>query len=186
MANRGMTAAEIAKWSDPNGKYAYLVKLVFSTTLYFTTAPKDIIYDAHLYSSTGDLLEISDITEDIMPMVGSCSITLSCANDDNISVALLEDFIDAPVTIVLIKLTDDIDVDAALTVFEGTIKKPNVTENPETGDSRVVWSLASHWAAFEQQAGRYCNDTDQQRLYSGDTFFKFADQTLRDIKWGRA
>jgi len=41
------------------------------------------------------------------------------------------------------------------------------------------------WSDFERTAGRRTNDNDQQVYYPGDRGFQFADDALKDIKWGR-
>ena len=185
MSARGMSAANIADLSKDGVKMYHLVSIALSSTEYFTTAPIDITYGGNTYVSSGRFVSIGNITENLMPRVGTTTINMSGVDSTNISLVLTENFIDAAVNISIAILNSDDSLNFAIDHFKGTIKSFSFSEDPKSGTANLSWEVASHWADFEKTAGSYANNKDQQRTYPNDTFFTFADKTLTDIKWGK-
>jgi hypothetical protein len=55
-----------------------------------------------------------------------------------------------------------------------------------TRTSIIDLACASHWADFERKAGRLTNINSQQYFFPADTGFRYAANSIKDIKWGKA
>ena len=58
--------------------------------------------------------------------------------------------------------------------------------NDSTTSSVLKLDLESYFANSGQVNGRITNNTTQQRFFSGDKGFEFADQIIKDLKWGNS
>lgn len=162
-----------------------LVELQFSTTVYLTNSYKDVAWNGNTYLSTG-LLSMSAVTEDTELSAGSINVTLSGVDQDNISTALTEDFINDRVLIYRGFFNDATVIVDPVLIFDGRIDSFDMPEDVTSGTSNLIWSVLSHWADFEKIAGRRTNHNDQIRYYPNDKGFEFASEIIKDIKWGRA
>lgn len=184
--SRGITDAELAWLQSNRRRFKHLVKIEWAAgTSYWTTAPIDITYLSNTYESAGGIMEIGDLVENVVPTVQSTTIKLTGILSDNISLILNNSFIDVPVTITAVLLDKTNTVQVALP-FKYVGERPSCSDDLDAGTSDVILNITSHWSTFDKVAGRYCNNNDQTARYSGDTFFKFADQPLRNIRWGQA
>jgi len=156
-----------------------------TVTEYFTTAPCDISYGGNTYLSTNRLMSVSNIKESMSPTVGTATITMSGIDSSNISIMLTENFVDAPVIISMVILDENNTTLLVKDIFTGGLQDPSLSEDRDSGTATIVWACTGFWATFEQKGGMYCNINDHQRHYPGDTFFKYADQSQREVKWGR-
>jgi len=184
MSGRGLTSTEVSYISKDSIRLFHLVEMVFSSTLYFTTAPINLIYGANVYQSAGELLNVGDIKENIVPTIQSTNVVMSGVPSVNIAVMLSEDYVDAPVIITIITLNERNEIEFSRDTL-WYIQKPSFSEDVQSGSAILTWHLANHFASFEQKRGMFLNENDHQRFYSGDTFLKLADQTQRNIPWGR-
>lgn len=182
--SRGFSASDLAILQRNQKRFRHLVKMEFSTVLYLTTAPADVTYSSDSYVAANQILSIGDLSENVVPTVQTTNITLSGIESDNISIMLTEDFINVPVTITAVILDTDNSVLVAVP-FKYLIQSCSFDDNLDSGKLTVNWTLTSHWSNFDRVAGRWCNSRDQQYFYSGDTFFKSADQPLRSARWGQ-
>ena len=70
-------------------------------------------------------------------------------------------------------------------VFDGRLDQPTVQEDFTNGSATVQVKASSHWSDFQSTNGRHTNDSEQQALHTGDTFFEKAAEVNKDVKWGR-
>lgn len=186
MADRGMSAAMLAEIAKSEVLTCLLVEMyVDSGTLYFTDAYMDLTWNSNTYSSAGNFLSISDITESINDEIPSISLVLSGVPAANVAIALSQDVIDRQVIIRRAYLDASyLVITDPLELFNGNISSyPTIRDN--RGSSSISFDVSSHWADFERVAGRRTNNEDHQVDYPGDTFFLFASEIIKDAPWGR-
>jgi len=153
---------------------------------YITDAPVDISAHSQTYLSGRGMLAVSDIQEAEELKIESVEITLSGLESENVKLFLDYDYIDRRVLIYRAVIGNDYAVIGdPIIVFDGRLDQPKVLEDFKAGKATLGITATSHWADFEAVSGRHTNDTEQQTLYSGDTFFQKATETQKDVKWGR-
>ena len=86
-------------------------------------------------------------------------------------------------TISLAVLVNGVVQGMPLIIYKGTIDSFSIRETNKT--SVLAIKLTSHWASYNQKAGRYSSDSLQQDLYSGDRIFKYAHSEQNNIGWGK-
>lgn len=178
MADRGLSANAITLLGASTVTFYHLLRVDFSTKLYYTDAPHDISYDdgdgAQTYVSSANCPEFPDIKESlgIKPSSLSFKFTGTAANH---ALTLTENYKNAPV---YIYRSIGIDASEVIKLFEGYLDSYKTDEDAQAGTSEVTWRCVSHWANWEAQSGRWINSTSQARIgYSSDGFFDFAGVT---------
>jgi len=164
---------------------AHLVKVNFDTPVYLTDHAHALTYNSQSYESGGHLLGMSQVNETAEMRVGSFSLNLSGVEQSYISILLSQNVINRQVLIsrVVINATGGIIGDPIL-LYDGRIETFSIADQSDT--STINLAVTSHWSDFEKRAGRRTNDASQQSFFPGDKFFKFASQSVKNIKWGRA
>jgi len=181
MSARGLTAAAITALGTSPVTFHNLIRIDFSTPLYYTDSPHDITYGGNTYLSTANIEKFPDIKESlgIKPSTVSFKFTGSLANQ---ALVLTEDSANAEVYYYRYFPTDS----SGITLFQGYIDDVSASEDEQGGKSEVTYTVASHWANWEAQNGRFISSVSQARIgYSSDKFFEFAGVTdgLLDY-WG--
>ncbi len=182
-----MTPSILGEISKQKVRMFDLVEFYFdSGTIYTSMAYKEISWNGNTYLATGNFLKLSGISEEIGLKVGAVSITLSGVNQANIAIALSEDYTDRQVKIYRGFLSEEHLVIAnPVLMFDGRIDSFSLSEDIESGNSALTWTVPSHWADFEKRSGRRCNIEDQQLHFPDDKGFDFASEIVKDLKWGR-
>jgi hypothetical protein len=159
--------------------------------IYLTNAGFDITWDNKTYTSQGDFLGFSNVSEDFDVKIGKFSIYLSAINVNLVNKLYGKDFEGRRVAIRKAFLdfdpmTLDI-VDQPILVFDGIIYNIIITETAATASMQVECSTL--WADFERTAGRKTNNQSNwlfQRGITRDTAFEQAGYVGNtEIKWGR-
>lgn len=156
------------------------------TTTYVTDAPFEVDYNSNTYAGLGQLLGMGDITEEEDLKIESIDITLSALDTSIVKLFLDYDYIDRRVIVYRAVLGEDYQIAGnPILVFDGRLDQPRLAEDFASRTATLAVSATSHWADFEAQNGRHTNDSEQQALYSGDTFFSTSKDTQKDVKWGK-
>lgn len=176
MADRGLSAGAITNLGASTVEMYHLLRIDFSTPVYYTTAPYDITYDdgdgSQTYLSVGTLLRVPDATESLKIKPQTISVSLSGAQAAVFSLLLSEDKnADTYITKYIVASSEGV------LIFKGSTDFYTTTENVKTGDASVKLSIANHWSNWEARAGTYLSDEEQQRLYSGDLGLEFSKIT---------
>lgn len=155
--------------------------------VYITNAPRDISYDGHTWLSLGNFLGFSNVEETSKFQVSNITVSLSGipAYDDSnssfIAQFLAYDYVDKDVEIYRAFFDNDVFEDAIM-IFKGKIDNPIINDNP--GDDLIMAvETVNNWTDYDRRAGRHTNDNEQQAFFSGDLFFEYAADTIKDIKW---
>ena len=182
MANRDMSSAvqdEIVKTSIASFELFELE--LDEGTERATNAPFQIEYNSNTYTALGELIGISEVEESTTMQINEVTVTLTGIDPNkNFYTALLgEDYIDRPMRIYRTLYNNGII--GTFTLFSGRLT--NVVANSSESIGTIEVTAASNFVDFERIAGRKTNDAEQQFHYSGDTFFEFAPEVLKDLVW---
>lgn len=180
MADRGLSAGAITALGAGNVEFYHLVRMDFSTPLYYTTAPYDITYDGDVYLSHVVLMKVPDIAESLDIKPGAINIGLSGATasvhalllseSKNVDVYIYRHIISVPETVLL---------------FKGFTDKFSVKEDLRGSTTTVDLTVSNHWSNWEASAGRSLSDASQQNRYPGDLGMEYL--TITDLfapYWG--
>ena len=183
--SRGIHADVITELAKDAFNMAHLVKIDFSQTVFLTDYAHGITYGGNEYSSSGHLLDLSQVNETSESKVGSFTINLSGVEQTFVSILLSEDFIDREVGISRVILdSEGAIIGEPIPLYNGRMDSFAIKDDKNS--SQINLSTASHWSDFEKESGRRTNHNGQQIYFAGDKGFEFASSVEKVIKWGRA
>lgn len=182
---RSINAATITALQSDAIRLAHLVQIDFPTVARITDYFHEVELDGNGFDPVGHLLSIGQPQETQDLRVGTVQITLSGVDQAYVSVFLNQQYINRRARIWKAVLdTDGSIIGDAILTFDGQITGYGIRDNEN--DSVITVSCASHWADFQRKAGRLTNTNSQQYFFPDDTGFKFAANSTKDIKWGKA
>ena len=182
---RPINAATISALQSDAIRLCHLVQLDFATTVRLTDNYHEVTSDEGLFTPAGHLLDIGQPQETQELRVGSISITLSGVEQSYISFFLGQDYVNRRARIWKAVLSESgAIVGEPILTFDGQITGYSIQDKEDS--STIEMNCASHWADFERKAGRLTNTNSQQYFFPLDTGFRFAANSMKDIKWGRA
>ena len=162
-----------------------MVQIDFNTVLRITDNFHAVASDGEIFLPAGHLLNIDEVQETEELRVGSLRISLSSVDQAFVSTFLRKDYLNRRVRIWNAVLGNSgAIIGEAIPTFDGEITGYAITESRNS--STISVSCASHWADFERKAGRLTNNNSQQYFFPNDTGFRFAAESVKDIKWGKA
>ena len=205
MAKRNLTIAQQIANSKQSVRYYELLYLrvrVTGTSTYeeafYTNAPYDVSITAtqatdmglpagavaETFSSLGGWLQFSTVEEAADFQINNVTVALGGLAGRALPMFLENQYIDQPIKIFRVWYDEDnAMVGDPVMIFDGRIDKPVVSDDPK-GSVTIGCSASSQWVDYQRKGGRHTNNSEQQFFYPGDTGFKFAAQTIRDLKWG--
>lgn len=162
-------------------EYAYIVDLPVS--LHFTNHGSDITVSGTTYESNGLLVKFTDVARS--PELSLSTYQLELSNVDNtIAKAYASGVyrgLEGAISIVV--MIDGVIQGNPLVMYRGTLDSFSVREDNKSASLSL--KLTSHWASYNQKAGRYSSDTLQQDLHAGDRFFQYAHVEQNNLGWGK-
>lgn len=182
---RTVNASTLTALQSDQIRLAHLVRIGFSTELFLTDYAHQISYLTNRYLPASHLLSLDDVQETQDLRVGAMTINLSGVDQAYISIFLNQEYINrrARVWLAIVDSSGSIIGDPIKT-FDGEITGYSLQESK---DSCVInMEVASHWADFERKNGRFTNNNSQQYYFPNDTGMRFAAESIKDIKWGKA
>jgi len=183
--SRAIHADTIAELNKDSFITSHLVSIGFETPVFLTECPVDIVYGGDNYESSSALKGISSVTETSEVQVGSVSVTLSGVNQSYISILLSQPYIDRQLKISRVILDDDFSIiGEPILIYDGRVQSFAINDTEDT--TSIVVTASSHWGDFEKKSGRRTNHNSQQIHFYGDLGFKYAPNSIKDLKWGRA
>jgi len=182
---RTINAATISALQSYEIRMCHLVQIDFDNVVRMTDNFHAIASGGENFLPAGHLLSIQDVQETEELRVGSLKISLSSVDQAFVSIFLNIDYLNRRVRIwnAILNASGQI-VGQAIPTFDGEITGYGITESRNS--STISVSCASHWADFERKAGRLTNNNSQQYFFPNDTGFRFAAESVKDIKWGKA
>lgn len=181
---RGINATTTAAMSGDSFRIATLVNLDLAAPVFLTDYGVNLTINSQLWTSSGHLLEVGDVSETAGLRVNSMTLALSGVEQSFVSAFLSSDYIDRQVKIYRAILDQsNVLVGSEFLVFDGRISAISIDDD-ENG-SIITVEIASHWADFEKTNGRRTNTISQSIHFPGDLGFDYASQTIKNLKWGR-
>lgn len=155
-----------------------------STTFRGWTGVGDLSYGGNTYLGTGNLISVSNITEESDGSARGISVTLNGLPSSIVYIALSDVRQNKSGKIYLGFLDNGSLVSSPVLVFEGRLDVPTMNENPDGASLTITYE--SRLIDLERPRVQRYTHEDQQRLYSGDLGCEFVP-TLQDlsITWGK-
>lgn len=182
---RTINASTLTALQADSVRLAHLVRLGFTSELFITDYGHQITYDSNNYLAASHFLSLDSSQETQDLRVGSMSIMLSAVDQSYVSIFLNQEYVNrrARIWLAVLNASGQIIGDPIKT-FDGEITGYQLSNSK---DSAVVnIQIASHWADFERKNGRFTNPNSQQYYFPSDTGMRFAAESIKDIKWGKA
>ena len=181
--SRGLSSTLKTELAKSNFAWAFLAKLEFNSTYYFTTAQHDLSSGGNSYLSSGMLIDLSEIGEESGISTGGITLTLSAAATSLMTDLLTNGHLHRQVTVSLALLnSSNAIIDSAFELYRGRIESMSIRDKKKT--STLELGIANHWADFDRSNGRSTTDNSQQQKFSGDKGFEFINQSTEAITWG--
>lgn len=193
--SRGLHVNTEAVLSNVDLQVFHLVTFDFSAPFRLTDWVHDIDYNfgsgTETFQSTGRLVSTSGVKESLNIANDTLSLTFTGANSADISLALTENFNDKQVIIrrgffdSTGETTDANIITDPFIIFDGRVSSYKIDDDPMSGESAVTWEIASHWAKWDQVAGRKCNNENAQIYFATETGFSETFNQIGDRTWGK-
>lgn len=166
----------------------YAVKMNFTSgALLLATTYSDLVIGGNTYLGTGNILNISPITETSDTRATGVEIVLSGLDTSILSAGLTEDTQGMVVEIYFGVMTTtsnaDAIVDTPYQIFSGFIDSMVLEESGEL--STLTFTVENKLVTLERPIDRRYTDQDQQNLFTGDKGCEFVT-SLQDksVAWG--
>lgn len=166
----------------------YAIKMKFTSgELRITTTYSNLVIDNESYIGTGDIINISPITETSDTRATGVEIILNGLDTAILSAGLTEDTQGMVVEIYfgVLDTVDNADaiVDTPYQIFSGFIDAMILKENGES--SSLTFTIENKLVTLEKAIDRRYTDQDQKNLFAGDRGLEFV-ASLQDktISWG--
>jgi len=182
---RTVNASTLTALQADSVRLAHLVRIGFDTELFITDYGHQITYDSNDYLAASHFLSLSTSQETQDLRVGSLSLSISAVDQSYVSIFLNQEYVNRRVRIWLAVLDSSAAiVGDPIKTFDGEIVGYSLQNS---ADSAVInMEMASHWSDFERKNGRFTNQNSQQYYFPSDTGMRFAAESIKDIKWGKA
>ncbi len=164
-----------------NFEYAYIVDLPVG--LHYTNHGSDLTVSGTVYESNGLLVKFADISRN--PDLNLSTYQIELSNVDNTIAKAYSTGLYRGLegVISMVVMVDGAIQGSPLIMYRGTLDSFSVRE--DSGSASLSLKLTSHWASYNQKAGRYSSDTLQQDLHTGDRFFQYAHVEQNNLGWGK-
>jgi hypothetical protein len=205
MANRGLDSDQLVYSAAQSVKFYEMLYVRTRQSggsdydyTYLTNGPGDISVDAtqatamgideeqggHKFLAVGPFLQFSEIQESSDFQITNVTVALGGMRSEDLALFLENQYIDQPLKIWRYWLDEDGRlVGDPVLIFDGRIDKPTITSDPD-GSVSIGCSAASQWVDYSRTNGRHTNNSEQNYYYSGDTIFKYAADSIKDLRWG--
>jgi len=207
--SRSLTDGILSVLSAAEIQPFFAVELFFDTTsLRMWTGLGDLVIEGTVYTGTGQLLQLSEISETAEIAATGANLTLSGIPSELLSLALSEPYqgrlckiyfgaidanrvylVDEAGDYILAEDTSRIDIgagdpDGIVEVFSGYMDQMNIEEGPET--STIAMSVESKLIDLERSRIRRYTDQSQKARYPNDRGFEFVEDLQdKQFNWGR-
>lgn len=182
---RSVNASTLTALQQDSVRLAHLVRIGFDTELFLTDYAHQVSYLTHRYLPASHLLALDDVQETQDLRVGSITVNLSGVDQSYISIFLNQQYVNRRVRIFLAILDSSGQIIGdPIKTFDGEIVGYSLQESKD--NTVINMKAASHWADFERKNGRFTNNNSQQYYFPNDTGMRFAAESIKDIKWGKA
>jgi hypothetical protein len=186
--NRGATFETLRELASSSSSPFHLYELYLDgSTVYATDGYRAVLWQGNTYIADGSFLGFDSIEETGDLTGAQTTVTLSGVSQVYIAELLLRNYVDRRLVIrkAFWSTAGSIIVDP-ITLLDGRVDAPVITENPVDGTCTIALTAGSHWVDFERKAGRHTSDAEQHLWFPGDTGMRLISEINRDLKWGSA
>jgi hypothetical protein len=165
----------------------YAISFAYSTPLRITTADTNVTIDGEIYTSTADIMEISEINETAETKATGLNVVFSGISSSLISSSLTEtqQGVDVDLYFGVLTTTSNqtVVVDTPYTLFKGQVDTVSISEAGDT--STIKFSIENKLIALEKPLDFRYTDQDQKQFFPNDKGLEFvADLQDKNIVWG--
>jgi len=171
----------LAALNGDHFEYAYLVDLPVGQ--HYTNHGYNLTIDGSNYLTNGLLVKFANINQTQELNLATYSLELSNVSNTLAKAYAAGSYRGLSAVIKMVLLVDGVVQGAPVILYKGSLDSFSVRETGGTSSLQI--KLTSHWASFNQKAGRYSSDQLQQDLYSGDRFFRYAHDETNNLGWGK-
>ena len=188
--SRGLHSDLVTELDTKNINAVHLVNITLaSSSLAFTEnsfpLSSSISGSSTTYLSSGVLLDVSNVSESQGVQISRLNLTITGVDQTYIALVLNNNVIHDEVKIFRAFLdSSGAIINNPFLLYHGFINSFQIVDNTSTATLKL--DLESYFANSMQVNGRITNNSTQQRFFSGDKGFEFADQIVRDLKWGNS
>jgi hypothetical protein len=188
--SRGLHSDLVTELDTKNINAVHLVNITLaSSSLAFTEnsfpLTSSISGSSTTYLSSGVLLDVSNVSESQGVQISRLNLTVTGVDQTYIALVLNNNVIHDEVKIFRAFLdSSGAIINNPFLLYHGFINSFQIVDNTSTATLKL--DLESYFANSMQVNGRITNNSTQQRFFSGDKGFEFADQIVRDLKWGNS
>lgn len=183
---RTLTAAQQTEIAANKSRHYWLFRVDTGTPLLLTTCYKNVTYNSETYQSSGFMLDIPLIDDDLDLKVRRYKFKLSAVNQANTAAFLITPPYFKKVDLYKFWL------DAAgafigdpILRFSGYFASFSNKIDQAAGTSEMTIDAVSEFVDFERINGRQTNDDSQQRVFSGDTGLRHSETKYENLPWGK-
>ena len=182
----GISSDMLAQLNALQSKPGHLFEAHFDDELVrMTDFYTNIVWNGNTYTQGGHALSYDGVQENVQMTAALARIVVSAVDQTWVARILAKDYINR--RLVIYKATLDaawnVVVDPAV-VFDGLMKKPQILDDPDAADCKLMISASHDASDVNNAAGRRTNDQSQQVYFPGDRIFRYASQSDRSILWG--
>ena len=183
---RGLSATIQSTLANRSQTRIMLIEIATTgSTQYYTDAPFDVVFDSNTYQAQGNFLGVSNVEENAELIITSCQLIISALETSNITTFCQSAQIGKGIIIrsAYLDPTDSSIIDTPIITFKGKCTGYSIADAQET--ATISLEVASTFANFEKNNGRYTNEGSFRREHPNDRGMEFAHEGLSDIRWGR-
>jgi len=168
---RSMSAPALAALAGDTVPMVVLIEMHFDPVLYMCLADCNVEHDGHVWQGLGTAAGFDGVTDAASEKRG-ITMRLSSVPIEALNLALEENTLGKRVLIhVAIYDSATYQVLTVQQVFSGTLGQPKVSE--EGGKGGIELTAETRSVTFRRVKALRLTNTDQQRLYPGDTSFQY-------------
>lgn len=188
MSNRSGISSDLATLLSENNQIIFTaVKAEFDTeTLYVWSGTENMSIDGQEYIGAGDLLNISEVTDNLDMRSNNISITLAGMDATVLNLALNENYQNRFITIFLGLLSGGTDIVAGkMILFKGRMTSMTINDDPNgstiglEAENRLIDLSKPSNLRYTNQSQRYINSSDT-------CFSRVATLADKEITWGKS
>jgi hypothetical protein len=176
-----LDAATLTALQSDSFEYAYLCDLPGG--LYYTNRGYDVSYDSNTYESTGLLVKMSGMSQTQELNLATYNLQLSNVDNAITKAYASTNMRGQPAIIRIAVFSNGAMQGTPIIIYKGTLDSFSVKETTRT--SALNLKLTSHWASYNQKAGRYSSDALQTDIHPNDRIFKYAHAEQSNLGWGK-
>ena len=183
---RGLSATIQSRLASQSQVRIVLVEITTpSSTIYYTDAPFDVVFDSNTYEAQADFLAVSNTEENAELIITGLTLQISGLKTANIQTFATSSIINKQVIFRTAYLdpTDNSIIDTPIIMFKGKISGYGVQDAQDT--CTIALNVSSTFANFDKANGRRTNQDSFHVEHPTDDSMEYSHKMLEELKWGK-